>query len=180
MRPSHLFLALALVVFGTANAEDSKTRSYSLPGHGYIELDVPVSWQDSVRQPPDALPPTITFTAASGAHFQVIVTPFWAMGTAAKPPTNVELSRLVHGATAEAAQSSVEKTLEVKDMGMGSNVGYYFTATDRAPKPDEYKYLNQGMMRVGDLSIAFTILTNDGQEKIAAQALSMVSGTKRK
>ena len=55
-----------------------------------------------------------------------------------------------------------------------SGPGYYFTATDRAPKAGEYKYLLQGMVKVSELVVTFTILTNAGQEPIAHQALSMI------
>jgi hypothetical protein len=54
--------------------------------------------------------------------------------------------------------------------------GFYFAATDRAPKPDEYKFLTQGVVRVGELSVTFTILTNDGQDAVVKQALDALKG----
>jgi hypothetical protein len=47
---------------------------------------------------------------------------------------------------------------------------------DRAPKPDEYKFLTQGVVRVGELSVTFTILTNDGQDAIVRQTLDALKG----
>ena len=52
-----------------------------------------------------------------------------------------------------------------------------FFSTDRAPKPDEYKYMTQGMILVGDIALTFTILTNDGQEIVITNALSMLKSS---
>jgi hypothetical protein len=69
---------------------------------------------------------------------------------------------------------SAETTLDVREFQAAAGPGYYFTATDRAPKPGEYKFLTQGMMRVGALMVTFTILTNDGQTTIISEALGML------
>ena len=60
-----------------------------------------------------------------------------------------------------------------------SGPGYCFSATDRAPQPGEYKYLTQGIVRVGELSVTFTILTNDGQEAVVKQALEALKGARQ-
>ncbi len=61
----------------------------------------------------------------------------------------------------------------------GSNsFGYYFTLTDRAPKAGEFKYMTQGALRVGNLMVVFTVLTNDGQSKTVDDALSMMQSAK--
>ena len=46
--------------------------------------------------------------------------------------------------------------------------------TNSAPKPGEFKYLTQGIAHVGDINLAFTILTNDGQETVVTDALDMI------
>ncbi|HEY7676568.1 MAG TPA: hypothetical protein VIG69_05830, partial [Candidatus Methylomirabilis sp.] len=65
-------------------------------------------------------------------------------------------------------------TIEVRELQGVAARGYYFSATDRAPKPGEYKFMTQGMLRVGSLLVTFTILTNDGQGNIVADALAML------
>jgi hypothetical protein len=52
--------------------------------------------------------------------------------------------------------------------------GFYIFATDRAPKPGEWKYLTQGMINIDGAPFAFTILTNDGQEADAKTALELI------
>lgn len=46
--------------------------------------------------------------------------------------------------------------------------------TDRAPGPREYKYMTQGTLRVSNLVVTITILTNDGQGNIIAVAIAML------
>jgi hypothetical protein len=42
-----------------------------------------------------------------------------------------------------------------QDLKGVTGLGFYFFATDRAPGPGEYKYLTQGIVRVGEISLAF-------------------------
>ena len=49
-----------------ASLEETRIRSYPIPDHGALELYVPVSWKDEVRQPTNSLPPTIVFTLKLG------------------------------------------------------------------------------------------------------------------
>ncbi|HKZ69691.1 MAG TPA: hypothetical protein VJ020_06410, partial [Anaerolineales bacterium] len=75
----------------------------------------------------------------------------------------------------EAIQSQVvEKKIERRELKGPAARGYYFSATDRAPKPGEHKYLTQGIVLMDDLIVAFTIFTNDGQERVVAAALEAI------
>lgn len=170
-----LLIASLFLVSASSSAADSANRSYPLPKHGAFELKVPLVWKDSVRQPPNDLPPTISFAQKDGAAFEVLVTPMWAFRPDVTMPTPEETKSTVRRAADEAQQQAVEKTIEVKELKGTSATGYYFSATDRAPKPGEYKYLTQGMLSTGDLRVTFTILTNDGQEQIAQSALAMLA-----
>src|SRR5437868_6173819 len=77
-----------------------------------------------------------------------------------QPPVgDSAVKQMVEQAAQDAKAQSVEKTLTIKELRGGENVGYYFSATDRAPKADEYKYLTQGMFGLGEVLISFTILT---------------------
>lgn len=173
MRYMIVGLVLTLTSF-MASADNVEVRSYALQKHGAFVLKVPASWKDSVAQPPGALPPTITLSPKSGAQFKVLITPIWPARPDVKPHTPDELRSGVRQAADRAAQQSVEKSIEVKELKRSGNIGYYFTATDRAPKPGEFKYLNQGRIAVNDLGVAFTILTNDGQDTIVKEAITLM------
>jgi hypothetical protein len=68
----------------------------------------------------------------------------------------------------------VESALPLQEIKGVDGRGCYFTATDRAPRPGEAKYLAQGIIRVGEIVLAFTVLTNDGQEAVVRSAFDML------
>ncbi len=68
----------------------------------------------------------------------------------------------------------MEKTIEVIEFEGTSGVGYYFSVSDPMPKPGEYKHLTQGIIPVGILMVPFSIFTNDGQQGIVTEALTVL------
>lgn len=169
------FVGLLLYLsVNAAFAQDTDTRKYPLPDHGSIQLNIPVAWDDDLRQPPDRLPPTIAFKPKSGNKFEILITPIWLEPKGALPPNSEKIKGLVQQASEQAKFQSVEKNIQLKELKGASGNGYYFSATDRAPEPEGYKYMTQGTIRVGDLMVMFTLLTNDGQEKVINDALSML------
>lgn len=174
-----IIVICSCLILGTAaintQAGDYQVKRYPLAGHGYLQVRMPILWTDHVKQPPDNLPPTITFTARNGNPFVILLTPIWAMDK--RPPLSlVEMRAHVAQAAEHAQAQAVETHIAVQTLTGQSGKGYYFQATDRAPKPDEYKYITQGFVQVGKLPVAFTILTNDGQEVIQSQALGLIAG----
>jgi hypothetical protein len=70
---------------------------------------------------------------------------------------------------------SVEQDeIKVNEFAGTAGPGFYFFATDAAPGPGGYKFMNRGMLKVGDLAVTFTILTNEGQDGIVRAALEML------
>jgi hypothetical protein len=64
--------------------------------------------------------------------------------------------------------------LRGKCLSKPSGPGFYFSATDQAPRPGDYKFLTHGVLKAGGLAVSFTILTRDGQEQIVRDALAML------
>ncbi len=175
---THFFRALMCSLFcapvALAMAGEINIRRYQLPDHGSIQLKVPTLWKDEIQQPPNRLPPTITFKQKAGASFDVLITPIWP-AKKDMPLTEEEGIRQLVLQGAELAQpQSVEEKIELKKLDGSSGPGYYFSVTDRAPGPGEYKYMTQGMVRVSNLVVTFTILTNDGQGNIVTDAIAML------
>ena len=163
-----LFLSYAAV------AEESEVRGYPLPNHGTLNLTVPKSWQGRVSQPPDNLPPTIMFAPPGRATYQVLITPIWPAKPGIALPDQTRIREDVERTAQKAKAEAVEKNIPIKEVKGSSAAGYYYSITDKAPKPDEYKYMTQGMVRLGDLIITFTALTNDGSTNAADQTLAAV------
>ncbi len=168
-----LVLFIALAATG-ARADDAPLRRYELPNRDTLEMSLPAGWVDRVEQPAGDGPPTIEIAVADGGPAQVFVTPKWA------EPTDKEVRELplLRDAVRDLADrirpDAAESYLEVRQLNGANGVGYYFSATDRAPKADDFKFMSQGALQVGSLTLWFIILTNEGQDTIAVQALAML------
>ena len=129
--------------------------------------------------PPAAakFPPTIVFTPPESNEFEILITPMWSTRTGAVPKKD-EMQRMVAEVAEAARRQAVERSIPIVEMQGNSGIGYYFSATDRAPKSDEFRYMTQGVLRIGELAATFTILTNDGGELIASDALELLKGAR--
>jgi len=168
-----ILLLLGFTVMAVA-AEKTNDRRYPLPDHGLFQMKVPMSWKDELRQPPDRLPPTIVLRPASGDQFQVLITPIWLARKDVPLPSGEAIRQQVQRGVESAKSQAVEETLKVMELQGSSGSGYYFSATDKAPKPGEYKFMTQGILLVGELIVTFTILTNDSQRNVVNDALTML------
>lgn len=183
---------LAVLSVSAARAQQTVTRSYPLPEHGSIEFKIPSSWKDQVQQLKGDLPPTITWSQPSpqpaspptsqessqpaATAFRILLTIGWPGQAAGSKLTESDLKHRMDQAMAAAKFRSVEKELSMKELRGTAAHGYYFTATEGAPKPGEHKYVTQGIVVVDNLVVAFNIFTNDGQEQLVAQALEAIRG----
>ena len=149
-------------------------QSFVLPGHGTLLLNVSDGWKSDLKQPPGRLPPTIGFGGQSGGSFIVLVTAVWGSSPGGAAPDDAKIKSTVASAAKSAETQSVEGSLALQEVVGPSGRGYYFRATDQAPKPGEWKYLTQGMIRTGGIALTFTILTNDGQAAMEKAALEMI------
>ena len=169
-------ILLVGLAFLAAAAEQTKDRRYTLPGHGVLQMKVPVSWKEEVKQQSDNLPPTITLTPAIGDQFKIFITPFWKESVDAPDINDYIVHRMVERAANANQPNAVEKTLKLIYLEGSSGRGYYFSATDKAPEKGGYKFLTQGALLVDELAVTFTILTNDGQKDVESAALEMIKG----
>lgn len=154
---------------GTAGA-----HRYELPNRDGLELAVPPAWEDSVDQPEDGGSPIILLHPREGAPFEIYITPAWHDAPAGALPDMETLRETVRTAAERLRGQTVEDTLEIRRLQGASGVGFYFVATDRAPQPEEFRFMHQGALQVGALTVTFTILTNEGQEAVVEQALAML------
>jgi hypothetical protein len=159
-------------------APGAAEHRYQLADRGVLLLAVPGDWKEQVSRPDPKAPPTIAYGAQAGQPFEVQVTPSWIAAPNAPKPTPDDIKRSVAKAAEELKGQAVEKSFDPIELKGPSARGYYVKATDRAPKPGEYKYVTQGMVALGEIGVTFTILTNDGQAAIVDAALQMVRDAK--
>ena len=170
----HPSIGVLVLLAAHAAASASSPHVFELPGHGALALLMPEGWAAKVRQPPNRLPPTIIMRPLADAAGELIVTVVWPVGSAVRIPDEVQLHSEVGEAAKHAALQSVERILPIREITGADGRGFYFAATDRAPKPGEYKYLKQGILRVGAIALAFTVLTNEGEDAVVRSALEVL------
>jgi len=171
---------MILLSTGVVSADGQKAiRKYSIPEHGTLELKVPTPWKGEVHKLRENMPPTIIFNPAKGNDFQVMITVLWG-----KPGEQDFNSR-------DRVRTSVEKDgqrllpnisetkivlTEIKGV---SHSGYYFSVTDKAPNPGEYRYMTRGAICVGNLLLNLTILHRVKDSQAVRDALSLLREAKQ-
>jgi hypothetical protein len=181
MSPGRIAVAfLLLAAFSAANAQGKAEKRYSLGAFGAFVVSVPAGWVEQVKQDDKVHPPTISYSLGAGKEPQVIVTPVWRSRPDAPPVTKESLRQNVEQAAKAIRDQAVEKDIPVVELNGKSGPGYYFEATDKAPKPGEFRFLRQGMLKVGDLLVAFTILANSKQEPVVRDAMQVLQSAAHK
>ena len=172
-----LCIAAALVAAASISvqaAQLSDIRSYTVADEGLLNLYVPRHWTDKKSELSIGLPRTIRFSASEGERFEVLFSARWS---AREDPTVVEpnfvLSVAAYGAKIAAPQA-LEPELEVRSLLTNSGEAYVFAATDKDPKPGEYRYMVQGAVNVQGLVCTFTILSEQQDSPAMADAIEMI------
>lgn len=177
-----LKLALLLLTMAplSSMAETYKVKNYALPNQSVFFIPVPPSWQDTILQPPENLPPTIRFKPISGEPFEVYITPIPPKSPTDKKISMKEIENMVALSAEHAQPSAVEKNLQVKNIGEKTPHGFYFSATDKNPKPGEFRYMTQGIIKLGDGTATFTVLTNTGSDVVVEDTLKAIEQAEMK
>ena len=175
---------LVASIFGAYDAESGrrlitewficipKKNSKSTLAAGIMMTALILNWRESAEFA--ILAPTIEIAVAEGGPRQVFVTPEWPDPLAKELRELPALRDAIREMAERARSQAVEPYLEVRQLDGANGTGFYFAATDRKPGPDEFRYMHQGALLVGDLTLWFSFLTNEGQDTIAVEALAML------
>jgi hypothetical protein len=149
-------------------------KKYPIPDHGVLELNVLTSWKGEVHKPQENMPPTIIFKPAVGKDFEVLITVLW--DTAGEQDFNnpAKVRTLVENDGQKILPKSVENRLVVQQIRGINNIGYFFSLTDKAPNPGEFRYITRGGIAVGNLLLNVTILYRVKDSLSVKDALSML------
>ena len=173
-------LAYGMVLASLASPATSMAaeaaKRYALERSGFLQLKVPTGWSEEIDA--KTQPPIISFRPAGGKPFMVTIVPSQA-GDGKHAPSRQELRTEVEQMAGAIRPFAVESDIKVKEFTGGAGPGFQFFATDSAPAAGEYKYMTRGKMNVNDVSVTFTILTNDGQEAVVRSALGMLKSASR-
>jgi hypothetical protein len=155
-----------------------EVRRFPVLGFGTLEFSVPPSWRDSEVGPsPAGMPPTILLQPGSGSDFKVLITPIPARNRSFSNPD--ALRRAVELKGRLALRTAVEDKIVLQEVRGPAAVGYFYSLTDKAPKPGEYEFMTQGLTSVGDLLLSITILSHTKDSQSVRDALSMFRGSRQ-
>jgi hypothetical protein len=175
-----LFISFIFLLSTRASAEEASVRYFELPEHGFLELRVPASWEEELRQPLYNLPPTIKFHPAEGNDFLVMITPLWNLGNLADFNSDGRVKEAVEGDMQEMTAGAAEEELAMKSIKGPNAYGYYFTATDRAPKPGEWKYVLRAGVATGKLLLSVTVLAHEQDAPVFTEILDMLRSARQR
>ena len=157
MRPSIVVLGACVALsLGFSGAVQAQTIAFDVPGHGAIHLRLPSGVRSQSKPVPSAAAVAIAFESATG-DYNVQVTAIW-LDPSRQAKARDALRGDVEAAALGPAAQSIEKVATIQQLQGSESFGYFYTLTDRAPPPGEYKLLTQGTMIVGELLCTFTFL----------------------
>jgi hypothetical protein len=159
-----LWLACLLPFPGLA----AVTKEYRIGNTGTIQMQLEDHWGEAAASP-DARG-TITIESKERGRLQFLLTPLPIGGA------DADVQQLVQQTANRIGPQSVEKALVIEPLRGAEVKGYYFKATDPAPKAGEYRFMYQGAVRIRSLLVMFTVLYNGAAERDAAAALAAIGG----
>jgi hypothetical protein len=154
-----LLLATAALAAGEANT------LVSVDG-GKYELSWSAEWEQAALDEVGAT--GIAFQPKGDPHsMRVLISP--GPGGDARAQSDEALRAFIGKMIESVAPQAVERKLEPQPLTGGRQKGYFVHATDKAPKPDEYKYVDFVVVAAGDAPLIVTILSNDSGVQQVAQ-----------
>ena len=169
-----------ILIAGMVLAAGQKTvRKYPIPEHGMLELNVPTSWKGEVHKPQEKMHPTIIFNPAKGDDFKVLITVLWAKTGDQDFNRQEKVRTFVEKDGQKLLPIAVEPNIVVQEIKGVNNAGYYFSITDRAPNPGEYRYMTRGAIGVGNLFLNFSIFHRVKDSQAVRDALSVLREAKQ-
>jgi hypothetical protein len=157
----------AVFTFAVQAAED--VVRLQLGKVGTLSVTVPTGAKSV--EPPQGSAAMLSFESVQRNRMQLLLTP---LPLRTSSMADEEVKEIGERGSVKVRAQSVERTFPLLRLEGEQARGYYFRATDRAPRPDEYKYLYQGAVIVGATIVTFTVLYNDDAKHEADAALEVV------
>jgi hypothetical protein len=151
-------------------ANNPRLRSFPVPQHGNLVLEVPESWDHEIQIAPKGLPPTIVFTPREGDDFEVLITPLFNPKNEPGYNRPEVTKRLITKDRDGMLPTAVEKIVQISEFQGKQGTGYYFLMTDKDPGTG-YPYAVRAGIGVGDLLLYVTVLCRTRESEGIRQTL---------
>ncbi|APV48911.1 hypothetical protein BWI17_03955 [Betaproteobacteria bacterium GR16-43] len=167
--PEPLLAVLDAMAFRAKSLEGA--RQYPAGSGKYLALDLPPDWRDALGKGIG----TVEVMPATGENWKMLMTVLPPRDRDAPPPTREQLLDATKAVIIRIREQSTGD-LQPREFKGRSATGFRFSATDKNPAPGEYRFMSQGVMAVGNVSVTFTVLSNAGEEKSVARMLDILAG----
>jgi hypothetical protein len=172
------FVLTMLVAPGPADAKNG-VRRFKLPGHGTLEITVPVSWEEKMDQPAGGYPPTITLTSKGRDRMQMIIKPLWSMTQKQGFNNPGRLQKILERDGRDMLPGSEEGKVALKEIKRKDGNLFYFTLTKKKSKAGEYRHATRAELGTGGLLLSVAILTDSKDSKELQAALDALKGSRQ-
>ena len=147
-----------------------------IAGWGTLTFPLPNGWR---VQGSSESPPSLTLGPSSGRTFELRILPFTSPQAGVPPNTPESLRAMAEANAKFRAREALEPALSVRQSSAGDAFVYYYSFTDRAPKPGELPHLTEGLARAGGYPIAFVVRSAEASPELVSQVLSLVQQARR-
>ena len=175
MRRSLLPIA-CMLLSPAAHAADLRL---SMPTGEKLVFTMPDDWRGKATSVMVGQPQVGRMVSGTPRQLEIIVSPLLAGSWRGLPTSRESVFARVQDLASKTAAQAVEKQIPIEELGVPGADGYYFFATDRAPKRGEFKYMLQGMFVAKDLTVAFTALMNGDPDGQTDAALAVIRSVRR-
>jgi len=168
---------LSLAVVGGAAAAETPLVEWQelvVPGVCTLRVAVPQGWDAVLRSPLEGAV-NVRLSPADGSHAEVLITGLVPKGDGSLASAG-DLKRTARAMGEQMLSGAVEKRLELERVEGTDGSGFFYSLTDRrTPLPEgEYRHLVQGIMAVGPLRFAVTVLADGPDSAAKATALELM------
>jgi len=169
-----LVCAAALVGFSVRGmAAEAATR---IPGWGTLTFPLPDNWR--VQRSADS-PPSLTLGPDRGQRFEVKILPFTSPQPGIPPSTPESLSGQANANAKYRARDAEEAVISVLQFRTADAFGYYYSFTDKAPKPREFRYFTEGLAQIAGYPILFVVSSEHASPELVTTVLKVLQQGRR-
>jgi hypothetical protein len=175
----HLSMVLVLTscIFcwiSTSNAEERIQREFWIPGHGTLVLNIPLDWSEQTHQPRKRLPPTITLRPEEGTEFVVTILVLWSIDGEQQFNSDEKIRAMLESDRDGMLPNAVESELPLHPIKAIFAHGYYYSATDKAPKAGDPAHILRAEVATGNLLLSTTMLSRKKDSEAVQEVLLML------
>jgi hypothetical protein len=150
-------------------------RKFPVPGHGFLECDLPAAWRSWMELSAPGRPPTLSIAPPDGRQWQIDISVLASTDSTRRLRTLTDLHALEEANRDLGLQAGRQATSGVEDFATNDVIGSYYSAT----RAGELPYVTSGVARTGGLILTFTIGADAPQAPIFAAALRTIGSARQ-